>query len=144
MRLTVYTDYALRMLMYLAARPDGRATITQIADAYGISRAHLTKVAHQLGLAGHIATTRGKGGGLSLARPAASIGLGQIVRQAEPDMALLPCFAPEHAACPILPACGLRSPLEEARAAFLAVLDRYTLADLVRRRADLARLLGAP
>jgi Rrf2 family nitric oxide-sensitive transcriptional repressor len=142
MRLTVYTDYALRMLMYLAAKPDGRATIAQIADAYGISKAHLTKVAHQLGLSGHVATTRGKGGGLSLARSAASIGLGEIVRQTEPDMALVPCFAPENAACPILSVCGLPGPLDEARAAFLAVLDRYTLADLVRRRGGLVRLLG--
>ena len=100
-RLTVYTDYSLRMLMYLAVKGDGLATIAEVADAYGISKAHLTKVAHQLGLAGYVETVRGKGGGLRLARPAERIGLGDVVRRTEPDMALVPCFEPaarEHRA----------------------------------------------
>jgi len=143
MRLTVYTDYSLRMLMYLAVKGDGLATIAQVADAYGISKAHLTKVAHQLGLAGYVATVRGKGGGLRLARPAEEIGLGDVVRRTEPDMALVPCFGPVHAACPIVPACGLRGALQEARQAFMAVLDRYSVADLVQRRAELGALLHA-
>ena len=143
MRLTVYTDYSLRMLMYLAVKSDGRATIAEVAAAYGISKAHLTKVAHQLGLAGYVETVRGKGGGLSLARAAAGIGLGDVVRRTEPDMALVPCFEPVHGSCQIVPACGLRGALYEARQAFLAVLDRYSLADLVQRRVELAALLHA-
>ena len=144
MRLTVYTDYSLRMLMYLAVKGDGRATIAEVAEAYGISKAHLTKVAHQLGLAGYVETIRGKGGGLRLARPAEEIGLGDVIRRTEPDMALVPCFEPVHApCCPIVPACGLRGALYEARQAFLAVLDRHSLADLVQRRAELGVLLHA-
>lgn len=144
MRLTVYTDYSLRMLMYLAVKGDGGpTTIAEVAGAYGISKAHLNKVAHRLGLAGYVETARGKGGGLRLARPAEEIGLGDVVRRVEPDMALVPCFEPVHAPCPIVPACGLRGALYEARQAFLAVLDRYSLADLVRRRAELGALLRA-
>ncbi len=138
MRLTVYTDYSLRMLMYLAVMGDGLATIAEVAAAYGISKAHLTKVAHQLGLAGYVETVRGKGGGLRLARSPGAIGLGDVVRRTEPDMALVPCFGPVHAPCPIVPACGLRGALYEAGQAFLAVLDRYSLADLVQRRGSWA------
>lgn len=141
MRLTAYTDFSLRMLMYLAVKGDGLATIAEVAGAYGISKAHLTKVAHQLGVAGYVGTVRGRGGGLRLARPAAEIRLGDVVRRTEPDMALVPCFAPAPGSCPIVPACGLRGALDEARQAFLDVLDRYSLADLVRRRPELARLL---
>lgn len=144
MRLTVYTDYSLRLLMHLAARPDGRATIGEVADAYGISRHHLTKVAHRLGLAGYVETVRGKGGGLRLARPAGAIGVGEVVRHAEPDMALVPCFEPLCAPCPIVPACGLRGALYEARQAFLAVLDRHSVADLVARREEVRALLAIP
>ncbi len=141
MRLTVYTDYSLRMLMYLAVQGDGRATIAEVAAAYRISKAHLTKVAHQLGLAGYVETVRGKGGGLRLARPSREISLGEVVRHTEPDMELVPCFGPSHASCPIVPACGLKGALHEARQAFLAVLDRYSLTDLVQQQAELRTLL---
>ncbi len=144
MRLTVYTDYSLRLLMYLAVKDGGLATVGEVADAYGIAKNHLTKVAHQLGLAGYVESVRGKGGGLRLAKPPDRIGLGEVVRRTEPDMALVPCFEPVRAPCPIVPACGLRGALHEAHAAFLAVLDRYTLADLTARRAELQRLLAAP
>ncbi|MDQ2802949.1 MAG: Rrf2 family transcriptional regulator [Pseudomonadota bacterium] len=145
MRLTVYTDYSVRLLMYLAITDDDAlVTIGEVADAYGIAKNHLTKVAHQLGLAGYVETVRGKGGGLRLAKPAQAIGLGEVVRRAEPDTALVPCFEPLCAPCPIVPACGLRGALHEARQAFLAVLDQYTLADLVSRRADLRHLLAIP
>lgn len=145
MRLTVYTDYSLRMLMYLAVKGEGGsvATIAEVAGAYAISKAHLNKVAHRLSLAGFVETTRGKGGGLRLARPATAIGLGEIVRRVEPDLALVPCFEPVCAPCPIVPACGLRGALHEARQALLAVLDRYSLSDLVERRAELGALLRA-
>jgi Rrf2 family nitric oxide-sensitive transcriptional repressor len=141
-RLTVYTDYALRLLTYAALSPDGLITIGEVAQSYGISRNHLTKVAHQLGVAGYLETVRGKGGGLRLARKPESIGVGEVVRHTEPDMALVPCFEPIDARCRILPACVLEGVLREARSAFLQVLDRHTLADLVAPRARLRGLLG--
>lgn len=143
MRLTTYSDYALRVLIYVAVRPDPLPTIPQIAESYGISKNHLMKVVHQLGLAGYLLTTRGKGGGLRLARPAASIVLGEVIRQTEPDMAMMPCFEPINASCAIAPACKLKRAVREARAAFLAVLDGYTLADLVQSRAMLDQLLSS-
>jgi Rrf2 family transcriptional regulator, nitric oxide-sensitive transcriptional repressor len=142
MRLTTYTDYSLRLLMYLAVSNDRLATIGDVATSYGISKNHLTKVAHQLGVAGYIETVRGKGGGLRLARPAEEIGLGEVVRYTEPDMALVPCFAPVNGACAILPCCGLRHVLDKARMAFVEVLDRTTLGDLVRAPEPLRSLLG--
>jgi Rrf2 family nitric oxide-sensitive transcriptional repressor len=143
-RLTVYTDFSLRLLMYVAVRQDTLATIGEVADAYGIPKNHLTKVAHQLGLAGYITTVRGKGGGFRLAMEPDSIGLGEVVRRTEPDFAVVPCFEPVGAPCPIVPACGLIGVLHEASIAFLAVLDRYTLADVVRRRPELRALLNLP
>jgi Rrf2 family transcriptional regulator, nitric oxide-sensitive transcriptional repressor len=141
-RLTVYTDYALRLLMYLAVRDDGLATIAEVADSYGISRNHLMKVAYDLGAAGYIKTVRGRGGGLELARPAQAIRLGDVVRCTEPDMALVTCFEPIAAPCAIKRCCVLREALERARDAFLGVLDGYSLADLVRRRSRLRTMLA--
>jgi Rrf2 family nitric oxide-sensitive transcriptional repressor len=142
MRLTVYTDYALRMLIYLALKDDGLATIEEIAQSYGISKNHLMKVAHQLGLAGYVDTVRGRHGGLRLAKPAKAIGLGEVVRHTEPDMAIVMCFEPVNADCAILPSCVLRKALAIARAAFIDVLDEYTLSDLVRPRVPLQTLLA--
>ena len=142
MRLTVYTDYSLRLLIYVALKPDGLVNISDVADAYGISRSHLTKVVHQLGIADFLETVRGKGGGLKLARPPAAIRVGDVVRCTEPDMALTPCFQTGDARCPIAPGCVLRSALQEARDAFLGVLDRYTLADLAVGGPRLRGLLG--
>lgn len=142
MRLTTLTDYALRMLVHLAVAPDGRASIADVARAYAISEAHLMKVAHQLGRAGFVATRRGRGGGLALASPPEAISLGAVVRAMEPDLALVPCMA--GAACAIGPACRLESRLAEARAAFLAVLDAASLADIAAPRAILRSLLGLP
>jgi len=141
-RLTVYTDFSLRLLMFLALKDDGLATIAEVAKAYGISKNHLMKVAHQLGLAGYLETVRGKGGGLRLARRPEDIVIGEVVRRTEPDMALVPCFAPDGASCPIVPSCALRGALFKARDAFLSALDGCTLADLVRRRAPLRKLLS--
>jgi Rrf2 family transcriptional regulator, nitric oxide-sensitive transcriptional repressor len=141
-RLTVYTDYSLRVLMFLALRGDKLATIAEIAKAYGISKNHLMKVVYQLGLAGYLTTVRGKGGGLRLARPPQDIVLGEVVRHTEPDMALVPCFVPDDTSCTIFPSCALRGALSEARDAFLAALDRRTLTDLVRPRAPLQKLLS--
>ena len=142
MRLTVYTDYSLRLLMYLAVKQDGLATIAEVADRYVISKNHLTKVAYQLGAAGYIETVRGRKGGLRLAKPASSIGLGELVRHTEPDMALVPCFEPIDAPCPIRPACILKRALDKARRAFLEALDAYSLGDLVRPRGSLRALLA--
>jgi len=141
-RLTVYTDFSLRVLMFLALRGNELTTIAEIARAYGISKNHLMKVVYQLGLAGYVETVRGKGGGLRLARPPQDVVLGEVVRRTEPDMALVPCFAPDDASCTIFPSCALRGALAEARDAFLAALDKHTLADLVRPRGPLQKLLS--
>ncbi|MEP0322110.1 MULTISPECIES: Rrf2 family transcriptional regulator [Hyphomicrobiales] len=142
MRLTVYTDYALRLLMYLAAKEGELATIGEVAESYGISRNHLMKVAYQLGAAGYIETVRGRGGGLRLSGAAGGIGLGDIVRYTEPDMALVPCFNPVGTPCTIRPCCVLRKALQKASFAFLETLDGYSLADLVKPRTALRRLLA--
>ena len=142
MRFTVYTDYSLRLLMYLALKDDGLATIAEIAENYGISKNHLMKVAHQLGVAGYVATVRGRSGGLRLAKPAEAIGLGEVVRHTEPDMALVSCFDPVNAPCAIQRCCVLRGALEKACLAFVDVLDGYTLSDLVKPRARLQALLS--
>jgi Rrf2 family transcriptional regulator, nitric oxide-sensitive transcriptional repressor len=141
-RLTVYTDYALRVLMYLAVKEDQLATIAAIAKSFDISKNHLMKVVHQLGVAGYVETVRGRGGGLRLARPVEAIGIGEVVRRTEPDMAIVQCFKPLNAPCTIRPCCVLRRALEEARDAFIGVLDGYTLSDLVRSRGRLVNLLG--
>lgn len=142
MRLTIYADYSLRLLIYLALRPERSATVPEIADAYGISRNHLVKVTHQLGLEGFLVTTRGRHGGLRLARPASQITAGEIIRRMEPDFALVSCFPPTDADCAILPGCILRKALSEARDAFLTTLDGYTLQDLAGPRIKLQQLLG--
>ena len=131
MRLTSYTDFALRLLMILALEPDALHTVDEIARRFGISRNHLTKVAQRLTQAGFVDSLRGRGGGLRLARPAAEINLGRVVRTTEDNLILVECFDAENNACVVAPACTLRGPLEDALAAFLAVLDRRTLADLV-------------
>lgn len=142
MRLTVYTDYSLRLLMYLALKDDGLATISEVAKRYGISKNHLMKVAHELGVAGYVETVRGRSGGLRLARPAASIGLGEIVRRTEPDLAFVSCMKPVDGPCAIRPSCVLKRAIERARDAFVAVLDEYTLADLVQPKGRLRGLLS--
>lgn len=144
MQLTAYTDYSLRVLIFLAVHAADLATIDEIAEAYGISRSHLTKVVHQLGVAGYVETVRGRGGGLRLAREPERIRVGEVVRQTEGNMVLVECFDPDASRCRIEPACGLRGVVQEALEAFLRTLDGYTLADLVgrRRRKHLGRLLA--
>lgn len=129
MRLTRYTDYALRTLIYVGLHEPEQSSIAAIARAYGISENHLTKVVHQLGRLGLIRTIRGRGGGLRLAKPPGEIVVGAVVRLTEDDLALVECFG--GGACAITASCRLRRVLGEALAAFLAVLDRYTLADLL-------------
>ena len=144
MRLTVYTDYSLRVLMYVALHPERRPTIGEVAASYGISKNHAMKVVYQLGRAGYIETVRGQSGGMRLARAPEHIVLGEVVRRTEPDLALAPCFETLDAGCVITPACKLRRALHQARAAFLAVLDDYSLADLIENREILRGLLAVP
>jgi Rrf2 family transcriptional regulator, nitric oxide-sensitive transcriptional repressor len=141
MRLTRFTDYSLRLLIYLACEPGRRATIGEIARAFEISENHLTKVAHFLGQQGWVATVRGKGGGLALACDAADVGVGDVVRRTEGTDLPAECFGDDSGHCAILRACRLKGALAEAAAAFHAVLDGYTLADLVAPRATLSRML---
>lgn len=141
MKLTNYTDYSLRVLIYLATKSnDEKSTITEITNAYQISRNHLTKVIHQLGQIGAIETTRGRGGGIKLAKPPHEIGVGEIVRATEEDFHIVECFDKENNTCIITPVCKLRTVLQEALMAFMAVLDKYTIADIARQP-DLYRAL---
>jgi Rrf2 family transcriptional regulator, nitric oxide-sensitive transcriptional repressor len=141
MRLTRFTDYGLRTLIYLALKLDSLASIAGIAAAYGISESHMTKVVHALGRAGVIETLRGRHGGLRLARPAAAIGLGDVVRAIEPELALVECQAGAH--CVIGDMCRLRSIMDEASSAMLGALDHYTIAHIAGPRSEaLLRRLG--
>lgn len=141
MRLTTFTDYSLRVLMYLAAEPGRRATIGEIARAFDISENHLMKVVHALGKAGLLASARGRGGGLELARPPHAINIGAVVRSIEGEAMPAECFDRASNTCGIVRACRLRGVLDEAVAAFYAALARYTLADLVQDRRALTRIL---
>jgi len=131
MRLSTFSDYSLRVLMYLGVQPDRLVTIAEIADGHDISKSHLMKVVHQLGLGGYIETVRGKGGGIRLARPAREIVVGDVIRHAESDFALAECFTAD-ATCRIQGGCCLPGILNEALSAMFLVLDGYTLADLLR------------
>lgn len=138
MKLTAFTDYSLRVLIYLAAQPERRATIAGIADAFDVSEHHLTKVVHFLGKNGWLANVRGKGGGLALAKAPELIVVGEVVRATEGTDVPAECFEAAGGHCAITRICRLRGVLGEAVDAFYGVLDRYTLADLVRNRQSLA------
>ncbi len=132
MRLTTFSDYAFRVLIYLGSAPQGLATIADIAAAYGISENHLMKVVHQLSRLGYVETVRGKGGGMRLARPPGEINVGEVLRATEDGFDLVECMGERDSDCRIVRACSLKGALGEAVAAFLETLDRYTLADFVR------------
>lgn len=136
MRLTRYTDYAMRVLLYLGSRPDRLCSISEIATAYGISQNHLMKVVSDLVSAGYLESVRGRSGGIRLALPAEDINVGELIRYTEDDFDLVECGK-----CIIAPACGLTSVLDEALGAFLAVLSRYTLADVLAKNGDFSHLL---
>lgn len=142
MHITRYTDYSLRVLIYLAVQDERLATIQEISDSYGISKNHLMKVVHQLTLKGYIESSRGKNGGLRLHRRPEDINVGVLVRETEQDLALVECFS-ENNQCCITPVCGLKNVLSEALQAFLATLDKYTLADLApqKQKPQFLRLL---
>jgi len=141
MRLTRFTDYALRVLIYLACEPGRRATIAEIAQAFDVSENHLTKVVHFLGQQGWVATVRGKGGGLALGCDAAALRVGEVVRRTEGGATPAECFEGDPRRCTIARVCRLHGALREATDAFHAVLDGYTLADLVQPRATISRML---
>jgi len=141
MRLTTFTDYSLRVLMYVAAHPEGRATIAAIAKSYGISEHHLTKVVHFLGKEGYLENIRGRGGGMVLARAPAAINVGDVVKATEGGDVPAECFEGESNVCPITPDCKLKFALAEAVDAFYAQLRKYTLEDVVANRKALGRIL---
>lgn len=128
--------------MYLAMHPDRLCTVEEIATSYGISRNHLMKLAYELGKAGYVKTVRGRSGGLALGRAPEAINIGELMRHTEDDFVLVECFDPGRNSCALSPACRLRSVLSQALLSYLAVLDSYTLADLVAQPDDLRRLLG--
>jgi Rrf2 family nitric oxide-sensitive transcriptional repressor len=145
MRLTDYTDYSLRVLLFLAVNKDALSTIQDISDAYGISKNHLMKVVQQLGELGWIETVRGRNGGLRLNERSLNLSVGDVVRATESDFALVGCFERDGAKqrpCVIEPHCRLKHVFESAQRAFLAELDRHTIDELIKSGAPLARLLG--
>jgi Rrf2 family transcriptional regulator, nitric oxide-sensitive transcriptional repressor len=143
MRLTYFSDYAFRVLIYLAVTPDRRCTIREISDSYGISRAHLMKVVNLLTRQDLVIAQRGPNGGLTLARPPEQIRLGEVVRRTEDDLGLVECFRPGNT-CRLTPACQLAPALSRAMNAFLEELDKQTIADLVDNARPIRRLLKIP
>lgn len=141
MKLSTFSDYTLRVLMFLAVERSRLATIPEIALAYGISENHLMKVVHQLARSGVIESVRGKGGGVRLARPPEEIRLGQIVRSSEGNAAIVECLSDDPQACKIAPVCRLTAILVLSFEALYATLDEYTLADLVHDPKKLTALL---
>ncbi len=141
MQLTLYTDYSLRVLVYLGVKREELSTITEIADHYGISRNHLVKVVHNLANHGFIKTTRGKGGGMRLAGSPEQINIGNVVRHTEVNFNIVECFDNSSDGCPITPICALKGALHQATRSFMAVLDGYTLADVLQNSEQLSRAL---
>lgn len=141
MKLTTFSDYTLRVLMFLALNRDRLATIPEIAAAYSISENHLMKVVHQLARSGVIESVRGKGGGIRLAREPVAIRLGQVIRASEGSAPIVECLSGEAPTCRIAPACRLTAILSRAFEGLYASLDEYTLADLVQRPRALQSLL---
>ncbi|MBK9079498.1 MAG: Rrf2 family transcriptional regulator [Hyphomicrobium sp.] len=142
MQLTKFTDYSLRALVVAALRDPDLVTISELASLYDISEDHVRKVMHQLTCEDFLESVRGRSGGFRLARPAELITIGQVVRSTEPELRIVECFKPSSGQCRIEPCCELKPIVREALAAFLGVLDRYTVADLIRRDRRIAALLG--
>ena len=144
MQLTQYTDYSFRVLIYLAEKPEGLTTVSEIAKFHSISRNHLVKVIHNLATKGFISTTRGRNGGMTLSRPPSMINLGDVVRKTEPNLYIAECFNTENNCCVITPTCDLKSIFYEAQIGFLQVLDKYTLADAVLRDKQTKKIIINP
>ncbi len=142
MHLTQFSDYSMRVVLYLGCHPTKLVSVDEISRAYGISRHHLVKVVQTLTDLGVVDAQRGRGGGMRLAMRPSEINVGWLIRRTEPHFNLVECFDPETNTCPIAPACGLKGALQRARQAFLAVLDEYSLDQLLNRRQELAGLLA--
>ena len=140
MRLTLHTDYALRVLMHAAIADGTLITIDDVAKTFDISKQHLMKVVNNLGQKGYLETMRGRGGGIRLRRPPRDINIGQVVREIEERLGIIGCLE-QRGYCPIQRVCELRVVFREATEAFLAVLDGYTLADMIKPRGQLSSLL---
>jgi Rrf2 family transcriptional regulator, nitric oxide-sensitive transcriptional repressor len=140
MQLTQFSDYSLRLLLYLAAHPGKTVSLQEISRSYGVSHHHLVKVSQRLIAEGLVTSVRGRNGGLRLSRAPAGINVGQLVRMTEPNMTLVECFDEERNSCPIDGACGLKGVLRHAQTAFLDVLDAHTLADFLPRAPALVKL----
>ncbi|PXX40024.1 RrF2 family transcriptional regulator [Undibacterium pigrum] len=134
MRLTAFTDYTLRTLIYLAQHEDRLVTIQEIAELHSISKSHLTKVVHQLGMSNKVETIRGRHGGLKLNLPPEKINIGEIVRNTETDFDMAECFDSSNNTCSYSGSCNLKGVLSNATASYLSVLDAVTLADLVAKK----------
>lgn len=133
MRLTAYTDYSLRTLMHLAINQDHLVTIQEIANLHGISKNHLTKVVHQLGISGLVTTVRGRNGGFKLGMSPKEINIGEVIRTTENDFFMAECFEQDNKNCAYSSACILKDLLAKATLAYLAVLDEVTLEDLIKK-----------
>lgn len=142
MKLTAFTDYSLRVLIYLAANPGKKATIAEVSRVFGVSEHHLMKVVHFLGKKGWISTLRGKGGGMLLEKAPQDICIGQVVRDTEGELAPAECFEAGGGHCTIGQCCQLKGVLADAIKAFYSVLDRYTVADVTSNQEELAQVLN--
>jgi Rrf2 family nitric oxide-sensitive transcriptional repressor len=139
--LTQFSDYSLRLALYLACHPDRVVSVDEVSRAFGISRHHLVKVVQTMTELGVVEAHRGRGGGMRLAMRPSEINVGWLIRRTEPHLNLVECFDPATNTCPIAPACGLKGALQRAQQAFLKVLDEYTLDDFQSRQRELVRLL---
>lgn len=137
MKLTSYTNFALRSLQLAALKAPDLVRVDDVVRVHGLARPHIVKIVHELGLAGYIETQRGRGGGFRLAHPAEEIIVGDVVRLTEGPLDLVECFNPENNTCPLIGICKLSRALQEATRAFMAVLDDLTLADIASNRSDL-------
>lgn len=142
MQLSLHSDYACRVLIYLALNKNQKSSIEEIATAFAISKNHLVKIVHQLGKLGFINTLRGRGGGISLAHDPADIKMGMVVRQTEPNFSIVECFNPDSNSCPIAGPCGLQPWLAKALEAFLAELDEVSLSDVIAKQKPLRQALN--
>lgn len=138
MRLTLFTDYSMRVLLYLGSRPERLCSIGEVARGYGVSQSHLMKVVNELARSGYVESVRGRFGGIRLGRPPTEINIGAMVRHTEDGFDLVDCGS-----CIIAPACGLTGVVQQAMGAFLSVLDGYTLADLLETRTEMANLFAS-
>jgi Rrf2 family nitric oxide-sensitive transcriptional repressor len=141
MHLTQFSDYSLRLAIFLACHPDEVVSVAEVSQAFGISRNHLVKIVQTLTDLGVVESQRGRGGGMRLAMEPSRINVGWLIRRTEPHLNLVECFDPATNTCPIAPACGLKGTLVRAQQAFLGVLDEYTLDQLLTRRNELVTLL---